>query len=314
MPDVAGGGHVGLALETTHGTYIAPAVFAPITGETLGERRSDPLRKPILGQAVTLGKIGGREHVDGEIIMEALPTTMAYFLAASRWAITKAGAGPFTFTASDGADAHVKGDDRSLTIVTDRAGVGFAYLGCQVGSVRLFVDDGIPMVAYGIVGREQTEDYTPGAVTMPTEVPFGADDVALTVAASARVDIDSLEINLNDNAEPRFNLSGAEAADYVKFGEFEGSASFEIDFESKADYAIWVARTAQELKVVWTLSADQVIDFELHGALYDTFEVPLSAIGDQVRAAATMIAAYTVADTSAATIELTTVADIAAIT
>jgi hypothetical protein len=310
MPDVAGGGHVGIALESTHGTYIAPTVFVPAESETLGERRSDPMRKPIMGQAVTLGKVGGREHVDGEIIMEALPLPMVYFLAASRWAITKGGTGPYTYTASDGADAHVKGNDRSLTIVTDRAGIGFAYLGCQIGSMRLFVQDGIPMVAYGIVGREQTEDYTPGAVTIPAETPFAADDIALTVAAGARTDIDSLEITLNDNAEPRFNLSGAEAADYVKFGEFEGSASFEIDFESKADYAIWVARTTQELKVVWTFDADQALDVELHGALYDTFEVPLSAIGDQVRASAAMIAAYTAGDSAAATIEITTSVDV----
>ncbi len=169
------------------------------------------------------------------------------------------------------------------------------------------------MVSYGIIGRSQSEDYTPAPPTIPTEVPFSADDIALTIAAGARVDVDSLEINLNDNGEARFNLSGIPGADYVKFGEFEGSASFEVDFESKADYAIWVARTVQELKAVWTIDANSAIDIELHGALYDTFEVPLSAIGDQVRASATMIAAYTAADTAAATIELTSATDIAAI-
>ncbi len=312
--DVAGGGHVGLDLESTHGTFIAPAVFANVISETMHEVRADPMRKPIVGQAVTLGKAQGREHVEGEIIMEATPLVMAYFLAASRWTITKTGAGPFLFSATDTALAHVKGNDRSLTLAIERAGVGFAYLGCQVSSFRLFVEDGIPMVAYNIIGREQTEDYTPGAVTIQTEVPFGADDIAVTLATIARVDIDSLEINLNDNGEARFNLSGNERADYVKFGEFEGSATFEVDFESKADYALWVARTVQELKAVWTIDANSIIDVELHGALYDTFEVPLSAIGDQVRATATMVAAYLLGDTAAATIELTSATDIAAIT
>ncbi len=314
MVDVAGGGHVGLDLESTHGTYIAPAVFAPIISETMHEVRSDPLRKPIVGQAVTLGKVGGREHVEGEIVMEATPLLMAYFLGASRWTITKTGAGPFLFSATDTALAHVKLDDRSLSLSIERAGIGFAYLGCQVHGLRLFVEDGIPMVAYQIIGREQSEDYTPGAVTIPTEVPFSADDIALTIATTPRLDIDSLEIELSDNGEARFNLSGAEAADYVLFGEFEGSASFEVDFESKADYAIWQARTVQEVKAVWTIDANSIIDIELHGALYDTFEVPLSGIGDQVRATATMIAAYLAGDSAAATIELSSATDIAAIT
>ena len=126
MVDVAGGGHVGLAIETSHGTYAVPAVFAPIISETLTETRNDPIRRPILGRAVNSGKVSGRSHAEGEIVIEALPTTMVYFLAASRWAITKAGAGPYTYTAQDGSDAHVKGNNRSLTIAIDRAGVGFA--------------------------------------------------------------------------------------------------------------------------------------------------------------------------------------------
>lgn len=313
MVDVAGGGHIGIGIETTHGTLVAPAVFAAVTAESLDEKRNDPIRKPILGQAVTLGKVSGRSYVEGDITMEALPLIMVYFLAASRWAITKTGAGPYTYTASDGKDAHVKANSRSLTISVERAGIGFAYLGCQVSAMKLFVEDGIPMVTYSMIGREETNGYTPGSVTMPGETPFAADEIALTVAAAARTDIDSLEIDLNDNGEPKFNLSGKAGADYVKFGEFNGSASFEIDFESKADYAIWEALTVQKLKAVWTKSANQIIDIELHGALYDSFEVGLASMGDQVRASAEMIAAYTAASTAAATIVLTTSTSVVAI-
>lgn len=315
MVDVAGGGHVGVAIETTHGTYAAPAVFAPITTESLAENRNDPTRKAILGQAVTLGKVKGREWVEGEITMEALPLPMVYFMAASRWSIVKAGAGPYTYTATDSALAHQRAtDNRSLTIVVERAGIGFAYLGCQVASQRHFVEDGIPMVTYSIIGREQTEDYTPGAVTIPTETPFGADEIALTIATLARCDIDSLEFNFDDNGEARFNLCGNEGADYVKFGEFNGSATFEADFESKADYALWVARTSQELKAVWTKSANQALDIEIHGGLYDTYEVGLGAMGDQVRASAELMAVYASGDTAAAQIEITTNTDVTEIT
>ncbi len=314
MPDVAGGGTLQIAFEATHGTYTAPTLTVPIESETLAEMRNDPVRSPILGRAVRQGKVKGREHVEGEIVMEALPTAMTYFLACSRWGnnIVKSGAGPFVYTATDDAAAHVKANDKSLTIAVDRAGIGFAYLGCQVVTQRFFFEDGIFKVAYQVIGREQTEDYTPAAGTDPVETPFAADEVAITIAASARVDLDSFELEFDDSGEARFNLDGNEAASYIKFGEFTGKATFEVDFESKADYAIWVARTIQEVKLVMTKT--DIVDIEMHGGLYDSFEVGLAGIGDQVRASAEIGAAYFATDTAAATIELTHAVDITEIT
>lgn len=316
MVDVAGGGHVGVALETTPGTWVTPARFVPIISESLQEVRTDSYRVPILGHAVATGKTPGRQHVEGEITMEALPQCMVYFLAASRFGnnIQKAGASaPFTYTASDDKVVHLKSPLRSLSISVDRAGVGFAYLGCQVVSMTInFGDGGVPMVTYSIVGMRQTNDYTPGAITQPTETPFSVTECELSIAGSSRGDIDaeSAELVLNDNGEPRFNLTGEDRADYVKFGEFVGEANYEIDFESKADYAIWVARTAQEIILDCNKSANQQFNVEFHGALYDTFEVALGAIGDQVRAAATARAVYNDAAASAATIELVTSEDV----
>jgi hypothetical protein len=314
MPDVAGGGTLQIAFESTTGTYTAPTLTVPIENETLAEMRDDPDRKPILGRAVRQGKVKGRGHVEGEIVMEALPTAMTYFLACSRWGnnIAKSGAGPYVYTATDDAAAHVKADDKSLTIAVDRAGIGFAYLGCQVVSSRFFFEDGIFKVAYQVIGREQSEDYTPGAGTDPTETPFAADEVAITIAAAARVDLDSFEMEFDDSGEAKFNLDGQEGASYIKFGEFTGKASFEVDFESKADYAIWVARTVQEVKLVMTKT--DIVDIEIHGGLYDSFEVGLSGIGDQVRASAEIGAAYVSGDSAAATIILTHAVDITEIT
>ncbi len=312
MPDVGGGGHLKVSLEAVRGDYTAVTVTVPIESESLQEVRSDPWRSPLLGRAVTTGKVGGRAGVEGTIVMEALPTSMVYFLAASRWGnnIVEGGAGPWTYTAYDNPAAHVKATLRSLSIGVDRAGIGFTYLGCQVTRTRFFFDDGIPKVEYSILGLEETNDYTPSSPTDPTEVPFGADETTVKVAGPTRVDLDSLEITLDDNGELKYNLSGQEAADYVKYGEFIGDASFEIDFESKADYALWKARTVQELIMNCTLDADQILDVEIHGGIYDTFEVGLTGLGDQVRASAGLRAVYTAGDTAAATIVLTVVAQV----
>jgi hypothetical protein len=249
--------------------------------------------------------------------MEALPEVMAYFLIASRWGsnVIKTGVGPFVYTATNSDVVHLKANKRSLTISIDRAGVDFAYLGCQVVQTTIgFGDGGVPQVTYSIIGRKQTDDYVIGVPVLsdPTELPFSVDECDLTIAASPRGDVDaeSVEFVLNDNGEPRFNLTGQDAADYVKFGEFIGEANYEIDFENKADYAIWRARTAQELILHCEKSANQKFDLEFHGAMYDTFEVALTAIGDQVRASAAARAVHNVAAGFAATLAITTAEDI----
>lgn len=311
MVDVAGGGHVGVGLETTHGTYIAPAKFAPVYSESLQEVRTDSFRVPLVGRAVASGKTPGRHHVEGEITMEALPELMAYFLVASRWGanVTKSAGPPYTYEATNASVVHLKVAKRSLTLVVDRAGIGFAYVGCQVvKTVLSFSDGGVPMVTYTILGRQQVESYTPGAVTIPTELPFSVSEVVLNVAGVPRGDVDaeSAEMTLDDNGEARFNLTGFDRADYIKFGEFIGEASFEIDFESKADYAIWVARTSQAVELVCTKGANQIFSLEFHGSMYDTFEVGLDGIGEQVRGAAKLRAIHNVAAGFAATMQITT--------
>ncbi len=315
MVDVAGGGHVGLALEIVNGTYQAPTKYASILSESLQEVRTDSFRSPILGRAVATGKTAGRQHVAGDITMEALPEIMAYFLIASRMGenLVKTGVGPFVYTAMNDSVVHLKTNFRSLSLVVDRAGIGFAYIGCQVVQTTLnFGDGGVPMVTYSIVGQRQSEDYTPGAPTDPTELPFSVDECTLKVATVSRGDVDaeSVEFVLNDNGEPKFNLTGQDKADYIKYGEFVGEANYEIDFESKADYAIWVARTAQELILEFNKSANQIVNLEFHGAMYDTFEVGLSALGDQVRASAALRAIHDTVSGFAATLVVTTDEDI----
>ncbi len=312
MVDVAGGGYLGYALEITHGSYQAPTNYATITSETLREVRDDPWRKPIIGKAVTLGKAEGKSHVEGSITMELLAETFVYFLIASRWGnnIVKGGAGPWTYTANDDAAVKVIANYRSLSIIVNRGGIGFAYLGCQSNSFRFFLEDGIPMVEVGILGREQSEDYTPGAAVVPTETPFAANDAVLKIAGTTRTDIYSLELTFDDNGEAVNKVTVSEGAEYIKFGEHVGEASFEVDFEAKTDYAIWVARTVKELTYVATKAANQIVDIELHGGLYDTFEVDLSGIGDQVKAAAVLRSAYASGDTASAEIVVTTAASI----
>ena len=309
--EIAGAGHIGVALEATYGTYVAPAAYVPFIAEDLTMPRTDPWRSPIIGKNVTLGKVQGRRHIEGSITMELLPEIFAYFLVASRYGdnVQKTGTGPWVYTASNGGAARLDGTaNRSLSLSMKRGGVGFAFVGCQVGRFRFFATHGVPYVECTVFGSDETNDYaSPGTPSVPTEVPFNSTEVTVDIAAAQRTDINSLEIVLDDNPEPRFNMSGQEGADYIKWGEHICEAQFEADFVSKADYDIWEARTVQELILDCNKSANQRVQVELHGALYDTYEVSgAGGLGDLITASGAMRGAYTAGDDAADEIIVTT--------
>jgi hypothetical protein len=75
-------GFMGIAHESTQGTYIAPTKFFPIRSETLTYQQDTQWRRVIRGLADNLGAIKGNSHVEGNIVMELMEDALPYFLSA----------------------------------------------------------------------------------------------------------------------------------------------------------------------------------------------------------------------------------------
>ena len=68
MPyELGGTGILGVAFETTYGTYIAPTKWIPIRSESLTEVEDKIYRTNIRGLADRSGAIQGYTHIEGDI-------------------------------------------------------------------------------------------------------------------------------------------------------------------------------------------------------------------------------------------------------
>lgn len=280
-PGIGASGLLGVAIETTPGTYLAPTKYVPFMKETLKYEQDTNWRRPIRQTPDVVGAVAGDSFVNGDIEMEALHDCVPYFLYATRNVVVKTGAGPFIYTCTPSAVA-IPAKTLSLTIV--RNGVVFGYSGCVVAGFTFSIDKGMLMFKPDIVGRDEAVQSSPTA-TWPTSVPFGAGSYSLQIPTASQVfDADTFEFSVDDKAEPNYRLKNTgTGAQFIAFGEREVKLKSERDFDTRVEYDAFKALTSQSITLVATQGAN-IINLVAATAIKDTYEVNLDGQGDLVRA------------------------------
>lgn len=287
MPvDIGATGYIGLALETTRGTYVAPTKYFPIRSESLKYNQDTQWRKVIRAIADLLGAVNGNSFADGDIEMELLHEALPYFLLASRNTVVKTGVGPFTYTSTpqhgaQNAASAIGKPTLSITVV--RAGVAFGFVGCQVGSMRFGQDAGIATMAFSIIGLDEASAAVPAA-TFAANVPFGAGMYSIQVPTATQVfDVDNFEFAIEEGLEPQYRLANTRAPRFLKYGEREVTLSLDRDFDGRTEYDAFKALTAQSVTIALTNGAHSVT-LKAPVAIKETYEVGgLSSQGDLIR-------------------------------
>src|SRR4051812_16277689 len=106
MPGTGAGGFIGVAHETTSGTYLAPILYVPITSEGLAYIQDTVWRRSIRQAADIVGGVKGNARIEGDITSEALENWVAYALYFARTTPVKTGTTPnFTYTFTGSANA-----------------------------------------------------------------------------------------------------------------------------------------------------------------------------------------------------------------
>lgn len=282
---IGAGGILGLALEATPGTYVAPTKFIPFTSESLVYQQANVKRRPIRANAGLIGVVAGNSHVAGDIEFEALEDVVPYFLLAGRTTCVKTGTTPdFTYTFTPDQAAAISSETLSLTL--ERVdGIVTAYTGCVVGSFKFGISDGLLTFSTSIISRNETSQ-TAATPTWPVTTPYGAGMYSIEIPTATPVtDTDTFEFTVEDNAEPQFRLkSTGRSADFVKFGERATTLTAERDFTSRADYDAFKALTAQSITISATKGVANSISILMPVAIKDTYEVGIGGQGDLVRA------------------------------
>lgn len=283
-PGIGASGVVGLAIEATAGTYVAPAFYLPIESENLKITQETIFRRPIRGTtAAVVGAVAGNYYVEGDVTFEATEDAWSYLVRCTRATVVKSGAGPnFTYTATPGAGA-IPSKTMSLTVV--RNGVVFGYVGCVVGNYSFTVEDGLLKSTINVLGRDESVQSAPSA-TWPTTVPFGAGSYSIEIPTATPVtDTDTFDFSVDDAPSAQFRLkSTGRGADFISYGEQTVTASLERDFDNRTSYDAYKAVTAESITLRASKGANNSIELLMPAGIKETYDVGLAGQGDLVRA------------------------------
>jgi Phage tail tube protein len=302
---LGGGGAVGVAIETTNGTFEDPTVWVPIISETFRytENRyfSEQLRQQVMDSDVKQGFY----HIEGDIVMEVDTHFLPYFQYASRHTTTKTGTGPYVYksvpnkTAS--VDAAVTGGAKTLSITAIRNDVLFGYAGCVVGSYAFEIVDGVLRVTLAMMGLSQEHPAGPYTPVWADPDLLGADAHAVFVGSAAAVptfgaasnDFNGMTMTFNHNPTAENRIRKDRAASYIAFHKTDVTFNTELDFVDATEYDKFVATTQAGIKMESTQGTGD-FDTESDGTrlqinrfAYETYDVDLPGMGDIIMAGVT---------------------------
>lgn len=280
------GGLLGVAFETTSGTYTAPTKFIPILSESLELKEQNIYRTPIRQTAARIGVVPGDFSVTGSVTMEALEDCCLYFTECSRMTGVKTGTTPnFIYTYTPNSNA-VPNKTMSITVV--RNGVIFGYTGCVVGKTAFTVNNNLLEATFDIFGLTDASPSPTLSPTWPTSVPYGPGSWQIQIPSPTQVfDMDTFSLDIDDAGAEQFRLKNARGAQFASFGERTCQMTTSRDFLSSADYTTFKAVTGQKITIIATNGANNGIQFDMFNGIMDVYQVPLSGVGDLIRAAIT---------------------------
>jgi hypothetical protein len=286
---IGAGGYVGVAFETTAGTYTAPTRFFAINSESLKYTQETTFRRPIRQTAAVIGAIKGNARIEGDISMDALSTAAPWFHHASRATVAKTGSTNYTYTYTPSPAALPPNKTLSITVV--RNGVAFGYVNCVVQGFDYTINNGMLSATYHILGTDEENQSLPTPTFDAVDPVFGAGSWSIeNPIATPVVDVDTFTFTVNDNGSAEYRLRNTASAAFIRFGEQEATMSLERDFQSATEYAAWKALTNKSMKVTATNTATESISFSLTGGVYNDYSINLGGQGDLVRASANLTA------------------------
>lgn len=300
---IGASGALGLALESTMGTYVAPTVWVPILEESLAYTEDKYYSQQLRQQATDSDVKPSYYHIEGDIRMEVDCRFLPYFLYCSRHAITKTGTGPYTYkftpTAVGGTSTAASGAVQrtaSISVIRNPGTGTFGYTGCTVAGYEFTIDNGVLMVTLNIIGLgEQTGSGTPSWVA-PSLLGADAHTIYVDTAGTAPTfaspvnDFNGYTFRANHNAEAQNRIRPQRSASYVKFGKTDFEIESELDFVDKAEFDNFKAATTKAFRLTslnggaTLAAATEGVQIDANRVAYDAYDVTLPGIGDIVSA------------------------------
>lgn len=298
-------GFVGLAFETTEGTYAAPTNYWPIENENLNAIPEHIFRRLIRGIADEVGAVQGNMKIGGTINAELYDDMFTFMLYASRFSVVKSGAGPFvyTFTPTHGAVPSLK--TMSVTVV--RNGTEAAYTGVVLSSVSVNTEGGLAKAHYNLIGRDEADQATP-VYANPTSIPYGPGAYTIEIPTAAQVfDIINFEFMVDNSGEMQHRLTNLLTPRFAKFGERAVTLRIDSDFEDRVQLDAFKAATASSVTLKLDKGVNNKVTLTLPVAVREGYEIGgLSGQGDLISESVTWRGQYDTSTSKSVNIVVTT--------
>lgn len=286
---------LGVAEESTVGTYVEPTRFVEFTSESMSMEvariESDAIRA---GRTIIDSDdwaVGGRT-VGGTVEFDARTKDLGLWLKHGLGAVSTSGSGPYTHTFTPG-DLFGKG----LTVQVGRPDTGgtvrpFSYTGCKVASLSLSASVGeLLSVSADLIGQDETtaESLATASYTSASTL-FTFVHGAVTVAGSAAPCM-SFDFQVSNGLQDaRHRLGSAVSTEQRQNARRTITLSAELDFENLTNYNR-LASGAEAAVVLTFTSGTDVLTITLNARTDGTTpqvgsvdEIPLNlefvAVGD----------------------------------
>ena len=282
MPSVGASGILGIALEASPGTYLAPTKFVPFDSESMKWTQENTERRPIRNSPALLGMIRGDGHVEGDITFDCTSDILPYFLMAARMAVAKTGTTPtYTYTANPTAVA-VPANTMSITI--KRGNETSGYNGCVVSKITFSIDNGAFKCTVSILGMAENTQTNPTPV-WPTSTVFGSGTYTWEIPTGTQVfDTDKWEFEIDDSGEAQNRIKNSLGAQFIAFGENKCTTKVDRDFETRAEFDQFKNVTSKSLSMKASNGANDSITVLTPVTFINSYEYNLGGQGDLLRA------------------------------
>ncbi len=249
---------LGIAPESTYGTFVAPTRHVPIISESLSLNAAR-----IDSDAIRAGRYtrhsddhsAGKKMVEGTIEMEMYDRTVGAFLDDLIGGGTTTGVGPYSTPLIPQSSY---GKSRSIQV--GRPDVGgttrvFSYQGCKTRSATISCAAGERvMLSADIIGQTETTSESLTAVSYASNlVPFTWDQATVTLQGVSQAAVKDITVTIEADLDEERLFAGASViAEPLQQGLTSVAISGTMEFNALTFYANYTALTVAAYSVAFT--------------------------------------------------------------
>ena len=270
-------GHIGLGLESTFGTGVAPDIFFPGT-ESINHTIPQLRDENPWGGLDDLGSDPGRQSFAGQINLQAYPATMGHLMNALLGGVTVAGGGPpYVHTFKRAAKVSATQARPGYSMQVSKGGEHWRFSGGQCTQVSLTQNAGDRLAVSSDWLFKAATEVSAATPSLPTLSPFRFKHVAHTLGGSDFDLIDSLTINMSNGIEAENLQDGTDAVTAFLLGRSRLTGNMTVAFREALVWDDFVEQSQNAWKFKWTISANY--DLEINIPKLKIGETPNNSLG-----------------------------------